>query len=193
MQPAKKTDNGSATAEGTHFGGDTGIPGVEGRGQKVRAMLKAQLGDDIYGSWFNAMEFDSFDGRMIKVSVPVKFVRNWIQAHYADQLVAACQAEFKGTERVEVIWRQPGNAVQRQPEPRNTDSSREFGEPQRTTAPDMRPSRQPFARLCRRAPVRLPVVLRAHRSIRAIPSTASSSVALIAWHMLVRPRSPKPH
>ncbi len=137
MQPAKKTDNGSATAEGTHFGGDTGIPGVEGRGQKVRAMLKAQLGDDIYGSWFNAMEFDSFDGRMIKVSVPVKFVRNWIQAHYADQLVAACQAEFKGTERVEVIWRQPGNAVQRQPEPRNTDSSREFGEPQRTTAPDM--------------------------------------------------------
>ena len=137
MQPAKKMDNSAGTAEGAHFGGDSGIPGVEGRGQKVRSILKAQLGDDIYGSWFIAMEFDSFDGRIIKVSVPVKFVRNWIQAHYADQLVAACQAEFKGTERVEVVWRQPVNVAQRQPEARSSDAARDFGEPQKTSTPDM--------------------------------------------------------
>ena len=71
-------------------------------------MLKAQLGDDIYSSWFNAMEFDSFDGTSVKVSVPVKFLRTWIQTHYSDQLLACCKAEFKTTERVEVLWRQPG-------------------------------------------------------------------------------------
>ena len=79
----------------------------------MRAMLKAQLGEDIYSSWFNAMEFDSFDGRLVKVSVPVKFLRTWIQAHYSDQLLAACKAEFKTAERVEVVWRQPGTAAKR--------------------------------------------------------------------------------
>ncbi|MEQ1716945.1 MAG: DnaA/Hda family protein, partial [Hyphomicrobium sp.] len=100
MQPIKKTvaDAPSQT---------------EGRGTKVRAMLRAQLGEDIYSSWFNAMEFDSFDGRVVKVSVPVKFLRTWIQAHYSDQLLGACKAEFKTAERVEVVWRQPGTAVTR--------------------------------------------------------------------------------
>ena len=36
-----------------------------GKGEKVRAMLRARLGEDIYTSWFAAMEFDNFDGRVI--------------------------------------------------------------------------------------------------------------------------------
>ncbi len=99
MQPIKKTIEAEASQGG------------EGRGTKARAMLKAQLGEDIYSSWFNAMEFDGFDGRVVKVSVPVKFLRTWIQAHYSEQLLAACKAEFKAAERVEVLWRQPGIAT----------------------------------------------------------------------------------
>ena len=38
----------------------------EGRGLKVRAMLKARLGEDIFTSWFNALEFDSFDGKTVR-------------------------------------------------------------------------------------------------------------------------------
>ncbi|MEZ5898945.1 MAG: chromosomal replication initiator protein DnaA [Hyphomicrobium sp.] len=102
MQPIKKTIEAEASQ------------GAEGRGAKVRAMLRAQLGEDIYSSWFNAMEFDGFDGRVVKVSVPVKFLRTWIQAHYSEQLLAACRSEFANAERVEVIWRQPGAAVVRQ-------------------------------------------------------------------------------
>lgn len=86
---------------------------IEGRGAKARAVLRAQLGDDIYSSWFNAMEFDAFDGRVVKVSVPVKFLRTWILSHYSDQLLAACKSEFKTAERVEVLWRQPGNTAAR--------------------------------------------------------------------------------
>lgn len=59
MQPIKKTIEAEASQ------------GAEGRGTKARAMLKAQLGEDIYSSWFNAMEFDGFHGRVVKVSVPV--------------------------------------------------------------------------------------------------------------------------
>lgn len=83
----------------------------EPRGQKVRAMLRARLGDDIFTSWFNALEFENFEGSTVKFSVPVKFLRTWIQSHYSEDLLACCRAEFKGAEKVEVVLRQPGNAA----------------------------------------------------------------------------------
>ena len=101
----------------------SGKSGTDGQGSKVRAMLRARLGDDIYTSWFNALEFDNFDGKTVTVSVPVKFLCNWIQSHYSDDLLTCCQAEFKTAERVNVVLRQPGGgAGVRQP-----DQSHEAG------------------------------------------------------------------
>ncbi len=80
------------------------------RGDRVRAMLRVRLGEDIYSSWFQAMEFEHFDGRVVRTSVPVKFLKNWIQSHYADDLLDCCAAEFTGVERVDVALRQPGLA-----------------------------------------------------------------------------------
>jgi chromosomal replication initiator protein len=100
--------NEAKRPEGTFEGGSS-----EGRGSKVRATLRARLGDDIFTSWFNALEFDAFDGKTVKVSVPVKFLRNWIQSHYLDDLLTCCRAEFKTAERVEVLLRQPGGGAGR--------------------------------------------------------------------------------
>ena len=94
-------------------GAEAAHAAVEGRGQKVRAMLKARLGEEIYSSWFKSMEFESFDGRLVRVSVPVKFVRNWIHEHYSDNLLQCSLTEFATAERIEVVWRQPGTAVGR--------------------------------------------------------------------------------
>ncbi len=94
----------AVTVEGT---------GTEGKGAKVRATLRARLGDDIYSSWFNALEFDSFDGKTVKVSVPVKFLRKWIQSHYMDELLVCCRSEFKTAEEVDVSVRQPGGGAPR--------------------------------------------------------------------------------
>jgi len=88
----------------------------EPRGQKVRAMLRARLGDDIFMSWFHTLEFESFDSATVKFTVPVKFLRTWIQSHYSEDLLACCRAEFKGAEKVEVSLRQPGNGVSVRPE-----------------------------------------------------------------------------
>lgn len=113
MQAAKTAEaQGISSAQGTAVA-ETANGAVEGRGQKVRAMLRAQLGEEIYSSWFKSLEFESFDGRIVKVSVPVKFVRNWIQEHYAERLLHCSRVEFATAERVEVVWRQPGSAVQR--------------------------------------------------------------------------------
>jgi chromosomal replication initiator protein len=116
MQTAIQTESPGAR---TDAGADP-VAAVEGRGEKVRAMLKARLGEEIYASWFKSMEFESFDGRLIKVSVPVKFVRNWIQEHYSDHLLSCAKIEFASAERVEVVWRQPGVTAQRSADTRGT-------------------------------------------------------------------------
>jgi len=83
---------------------------ISKQGQKVRAALRASLGEEVYTSWFNAMEFQGFDGATLKVTVPVKFLKNWIQTHYTDQLLRCAAVEFKGVEKVDVLLRQPGGA-----------------------------------------------------------------------------------
>ena len=123
MQAITKTDAAVTDRSVTIVGPEAAHAAVEGRGQKVRAMLKASLGDDVYSSWFKSMEFESFDGRLVRVSVPVKFVRNWIHEHYSDNLLHCARAEFAGAERVEVIQRQPGAAVARAPDQRPADMS----------------------------------------------------------------------
>jgi chromosomal replication initiator protein len=90
-------------------------------------MLRARLGEEVYTSWFNALEFDSFNGRIVTVSVPVKFLRNWIQSHYADALLACCRAEFDNAERVEVVLRQPVTNTQR-PRLENRDGQNRDGQ-----------------------------------------------------------------
>lgn len=117
MQTIQKAERSVAT--GGHTGAVQGgtantasDAGGEKQGQKARAMLRARLGDDIFSSWFHALEFESFENKTVKVSVPVKFLRTWIQSHYADDLLECCQAEFKGAEKVDVELRQPGGKAQ---------------------------------------------------------------------------------
>ena len=118
VAPSGPLSEGKAQATGPASAGDQAAS--DATGSKVRATLRARLGEDIYMSWFNALEFDGFDGKTVRVSVPVKFLRNWIQSHYIDDLLTCCRTEFKTAEQVEVLLRQPGGQsarpVQQQPE-----------------------------------------------------------------------------
>jgi len=104
-EQARSVSN-EATNRGTLADGSAKSGGS--KGEKVRAVLRARLGEDVYSSWFGTLEFESFDGRVVRVSVPVKFLQNWIQTHYADDLLRSCEVEFEGVERVDVTLRQPG-------------------------------------------------------------------------------------
>jgi chromosomal replication initiator protein len=72
--------------------------------------LRARFGEEVYGSWFHLMEFEGFDGRTVRTSLPTKFLQTWIQAHYADSLLECCKAEFAGAERLDIVVREYGAA-----------------------------------------------------------------------------------
>jgi chromosomal replication initiator protein len=106
------------SAAGGGEGANSGKPPTAGApgaplGGKARTMLRARFGEEVYGSWFHLMEFEAFDGRTIRASLPTKFLQNWIQSHYADALLECCKAEFAGAERLDIVVREYGAASAR--------------------------------------------------------------------------------
>jgi chromosomal replication initiator protein len=95
-------------ANGSGSGGGCSAAGGGPLGGKARAVLRARFGEEVYGSWFHLMEFESFDGRTVRTSLPTKFLQTWIQSHYADALLECCKAEFAGAERLDVVVREYG-------------------------------------------------------------------------------------
>src|SRR3979409_2361999 len=77
----------SGVSDGANKPEGSGKSACNTRGDRVRAMLRVRVGEDIYSSVFASMDFENFDGRVVRASVPVKFLKNWIQSHYADDLL----------------------------------------------------------------------------------------------------------
>lgn len=112
-----REDANTIKAASAPVGGKPAAVAPEGQGQKVRTLLRKRLGEEVYTSFFNAIEFDRFENGVVVASVPVKFLRNWIRTHYVADLLECCQAEFEGAERVEVELRQPRPVARATAEP----------------------------------------------------------------------------
>ncbi len=75
------------------------------RWQKVKEQLRTQLGEDVFSSWFGRMELEAVDKEAVRLSVPTRFLRTWIQSHYSEQVLARWQAEEPGITRLELSVR----------------------------------------------------------------------------------------
>ena len=63
---------------------------------KISSRLRTEVGEAIYSSWFQALEVDEIVDGVVFLSVPTKFLKSWIQAHYWDRLRATIIQEFLG-------------------------------------------------------------------------------------------------
>jgi chromosomal replication initiator protein len=72
---------------------------------RVKERLRVELGEDIYSSWFGRMECDGVEPDTVKLSVPTRFLRSWIQSHYTEKLLGCWQAELPTVLRIEVTMR----------------------------------------------------------------------------------------
>jgi chromosomal replication initiator protein len=63
------------------------------RWTRVKDRLRAEVGEDIFSSWFARMELEGAFADTVRFSVPTKFLKSWIQSHYAERVLACWQAE----------------------------------------------------------------------------------------------------
>ena len=75
------------------------------RWQRVKDQLRNQLGEDVFTSWFGRMELDAAENGTVRLSVPTRFLRTWIQAHYSEHVLAKWQAEDSTISRLELSVR----------------------------------------------------------------------------------------
>ncbi len=67
--------------------------------------LRAELGEDIFNSWFGRIELETVGGGQARLSVPTRFLKSWIDTHYLGHITAALAAEFGALARILVVVR----------------------------------------------------------------------------------------
>jgi chromosomal replication initiator protein len=69
---------------------------------RVKRRLRAELGEDIFASWFGRLELDSIIEGCAYLTVPTRFLKSWIESHYADRVLAVYRAEAGEVERISI-------------------------------------------------------------------------------------------
>ncbi len=72
---------------------------------RVKERLRIEVGDDVYSSWFARMDLEANEEGAVRLSVPTRFLKSWIQSHYAEKVLACWQAQDDKVNRVELIVR----------------------------------------------------------------------------------------
>ncbi len=80
--------------------------------QRVRKRLRAELGEDVFSSWFGRVELENVNAATVHVSVPTRFLKNWLQSHYYERLLNCSQEEFPQTARIEFRVRRPHDSAE---------------------------------------------------------------------------------
>jgi len=75
------------------------------RWSRVKGRLRTTVGEDVYTSWFARMDLESVQDESVHLSVPTRFLKSWIQAHYADRVLTCWQAEMPEVHRIDLTVR----------------------------------------------------------------------------------------
>src|SRR5271168_1149528 len=75
------------------------------RWSRVKGRLRTSVGEDVYTSWFARMDLESVQPESVRLSVPTRFLKSWIQAHYAERVLTCWQAEMPQVHRIDLTVR----------------------------------------------------------------------------------------
>lgn len=73
--------------------------------ERVKTQLRAQLGKEVYTSWFERIKLVDASTGVVRLSVPTTFLRSWINSHYSKLILNLWQIEMPNVLRIEVLVR----------------------------------------------------------------------------------------
>ena len=82
----------------------------------VQTEMKNKLGSDIYESWLKKISFEEEINNYILLSVPTRFIRDWITSRYLDQILQIIKDHKKDIIRIEfkIIEKNNDNIIDNQ-------------------------------------------------------------------------------
>ncbi len=70
---------------------------------RIRGRLRAEYGETAYRSWLKPLTLRGMDEGVVRISVPTRFMRDWVEAQYGERIAALWGVESPAVKRVEII------------------------------------------------------------------------------------------
>lgn len=80
--------------------------------QTVYGNMRDEFGEGVYRSWLKPMQLQAYYEGTMEISVPTRFMRDWIQSHYHDRILGLLKKESDTVSRLQFVV-----AVQNQIQP----------------------------------------------------------------------------
>lgn len=71
--------------------------------EKVHGDMRQEFGEAIFRSWLKPLTLQAYYHGTMEVSVPTRFMRDWIQNHYAERISAMCSECNAEVKRVQIV------------------------------------------------------------------------------------------
>ncbi len=68
---------------------------------RLRARLRDEVGEAEYRNWLRQMVLQTVDGDIALITLPSRFLRDWVRDHYGDRLRVLAQAEWPQVKRLD--------------------------------------------------------------------------------------------
>ena len=111
---AREREAARKDPKGTEAAGQRDAAGMWDR---VRSRLRAELGEDIFNSWFARVDLEGLSAGVVRLSVPTVFLKGWIKSHYGERLLDLWHQEDKDVRRIDVLRRSALRIVAGEPAP----------------------------------------------------------------------------
>jgi chromosomal replication initiator protein len=72
---------------------------------RVKRRLRAEVGEDVFSSWLARLEMVALSEGCARLSVPTRFLKSWIEAHYAERILSVYRSEDASVGRISIAVR----------------------------------------------------------------------------------------
>lgn len=102
---SEKNLGASAAKKNKSHSGESFTPGpdVLDTWKTIYKSFRNEFGETVFRSWLKPMTLQAYYHNTLEVSVPTRFMRDWIQTHYAKKILELCAANNSEIKRLEVV------------------------------------------------------------------------------------------
>lgn len=76
--------------------------------KKIHTSMRQEFGEAIFRSWLKPLTLQAYYHGTMEVSVPTRFMRDWIQTHYGERILAMCSEANAEIKRLQIVVVQNG-------------------------------------------------------------------------------------
>ncbi|MDA0654983.1 MAG: chromosomal replication initiator protein DnaA [Proteobacteria bacterium] len=70
---------------------------------RIRSRLRAEYGEAAYRSWLKPLTLSGYSGETVQLTVPTRFMRDWVEAQYGKRLIGLWASENTALKKVEIL------------------------------------------------------------------------------------------